>query len=773
MPVRPHLRPASTSDSSDSPARHRFFVAMLIRPQVLSSTLRRHSVGVALAPAPIDPATIRRRLIVACAGDKAMCARVAQAHNSPEELAATLDRLSAEELAEAYPAEEPGTSDATGGSDAEAEPATAASLIEALSNEDLPHAVPLVVELSPGVRAVVGGPNHGVVEILTRKGADGEPQEVAVQAASWIVWRPEVVVAQTADDAGRTEPIGEPSWGVEIVDRQGRRERITGLGSADSVDIPALAARVVGVDARTPVATKGRAQLRQCAEALGRDEREIRSVFATMGWAFVDGKATYLAPAGSVTADGARTDLVVGPPPSADDASLSDAEQCTGWPEMSSDDQVAEDAEVIEKVLAVVPGRHEVPVLALGAVFAAPLALAKRASGMVVGVPHAQKSWLLAVAQGFVSSVDVNNSGGQFSITLPQSSVAGASAATEWHRHSVTFADNYRLDDKDANRNATMRQMLEMLLDSSYSGGAGKKAQQTGGGRAMRKIRAIALVSAEAGAEATAMVERSCVARLNKGDVDDGALDHVIEVLDAGAGRRIYARYLSWLAARIDEKGLAAFSSENAEQVGKIYASYRNDRAGETTAVFAAGWYRFYEFAKELGFADSLPPWGSIRTALRTLVATNSGEHQQASVSERLGRAFIESLAAGSLHLTLPDGNRPIACVPNGWLMDHGGYSSHHEPGGRRIGIVDAGYEHILIGGMQAIKELARIAGLSGLSDDILRRGIDDWTGVRVSKPRHGFVANEAATHYRPGGWVVPISILDDDDNDNDNEEEL
>lgn len=629
----------------------------------------------------------------------------------------------------------------------------------------------------------VGGPNHGI-RLMRMERMEDEAGAVTFKPhftnlTTWVAWRSRVETTRVIDDHGVARDAGD--GGKVTVDLVRADSRMfsatfeaTRLTSLDRL-LAELDAGVAG-----PSLPKHDRFVLNALRQLGFDEQERASVYTSTGWTMDgDGRPVYLGgPQGGVSARGivSADEYRVGAGLGSEEGSLTPFQEAMGFdsiPETLADRRIA--AESIRAFLAITPKRPDVGVAVLGALFAAPLRLDRRAAVMLAAQPQSRKSVYASRLGAFFSLMEPT--GSDFSIDIDGASAASAASTALWHVDAVCMADDFRLDSSAA-ENAVKRGTLKLLAQGSYSGAGRQRATQQGGNRALPKRRDVTVITAEIpdGGLATLSrlvvvpIDRTTIAEYSPGGgpapVDDWVVDHAI----TGNARRAFADYLRWLAERAEAEGgakpLTWLRSEAGGIRQKLRQELRHARAGEVVAVLGTGWEMMRRWATERGFADLLPTAQQIRAALDQLIASSAAETAEANPGVLTVRALAELLQSGRLHLTASGGKEPtdVSLDRVGWRWDpnatqgDGGWRAVGEHGGY---VAIDGRVVITSAGMQAAR---RAAGLIELKMAQIAAGLEELVSAGTTPnakiPARLLGGDTAGAWYRPQGSVFDAAVF-------------
>ena len=682
-----------------------------------------------------------------CGGDARLAARVAVQHPTLEDLVEFLD---------AY---------GTPADVATASATISTSLTELLDGASL-SASSIPLELPDDLQVVIGGPDHGLWHLPPKADEDGGPSP-RVRVTDWVAWRPRSVEQLTAIDGAAVE-VAETLWDVEFIDARLRRQRIRGLTSTQSVAVSDLVARchqvVVSVPSRSP---SDRFRTRVMLDRLGAPDRVRDRTWTATGWAVIEGKATFLAPAGSVEAQGPTEGHVVGPPAGSTGINaLPAACRHFGFQKHDSGDDLASASSSVRGLIDVAPSRPELGLSLLGGLMAAPLRLKKRCAVVVTAEPGTGKTLSISAAQAFVSGVGVSNSSGDFPLAFSDGSVSdfGARTLAAWHQDAPLFADDFRLVDNDSMGNRMREKTVTALIQAAYGGGNDIKGTNVGGLRGSAASSPLLILTAESGILQRAIAQRCVEVRLAKGDIPQGE-NAGIDIFSerwgrTGLARHLYASYLSWLASRMDAVGIAEFTADTNRTARDLFQKLRGSRAGETVAVLLTGLHYFYLFAEEHGIVGSLPPRAEVVSITRNLADAQVRIHAEADPGERVIDRLIDLLANDSVHLVDHNLERPRLGRSRrspGWTCDdreHDRWSARNQ----RVGVVSSDSQFVVVTN-EGIRAVARSADMADLPPKTVKMALAAHM-VGLQATAGGFAPRNLGIPSRPRGVTLPIGLL-------------
>ena len=488
----------------------------------------------------------------------------------------------------------------------------------------------------------------------------------------------------------------------------------------------------------------------------------VVSEYGSTGWMKADsGSWVYLAPGGSVTAEGAVDAYVVGAPPGSDDGALTTAQRALGAPIVPQDRAgIRRAAESIPAYLAVTPN-NRAAFAVLGTVLAAPLALASRPATFIAGLPDSGKSKAAACGQAFLTG---DASGATFTGgSVLKASEKGSSVVAVWSRHAATFWDDYRVPKDDPSVAARMRAVVSTILQASYGGSdSGQKSTKTGGLLAVSQTDCAAVITGEALPEEEGIVSRTVGVALTAADV--AMLPRGTSPLDvfradfAGLAQQIYGVYLQALARRLNSaKTLAEFRRVNSARRGEMTPAA--GRSAEAASGIALGWHVLIDVAEEFEFADLLPSRGQVDAWTTELALSNAASVKASNPARQILKVLRDQVAAGAASITLVKGRPgPAEAERLGWrwvrvFPTDGVY----EPSRNIVGTLSADRAWVLVSA-NAVSDAKRRAGMDSLPAAQLDGGFQALV-MEGTKP--GDRSPRAAGFSQRRGYVIAAAEFD------------
>ena len=618
--------------------------------------------------------------------------------------------------------------------------------------------------LDNDVIVAINGPHHGIRIMVWKMDKEGKSYQKAVQVTNWVAWRREVESANSVDGAGDAYEVNA-TYLVEIIRADGRRKSRDGFTADTSVD-PNKVVNSIDFGVDLPLSTVNRSRVGTMLKQLGYEERTNVRAFGAAGWLRDDqraGKHVFLAPAGSITADGPAPEYTVTAPPGSQAGALTPAGVAMGYPEVPQSQQGIEAAAAaIPAFMAILPTRPEAAAALLGITFAAPLALSNRCTVFLTADPGYAKSKLMGVTQGFVSGIA---NGSEFTGgAILRDTVAAVQVKSSWGRHSLLCWDDFKHDGE-----SIVKPTLNLLaiLNAAHGTDSGSRGTATGGLMATKFATPAAIATGEGTPAGEGAVSRMVRIELGKTDVartPTGASPYdTFLTRFTGFANQLHGAYIQWLAHHLDEVGLPAFTREN-DDLKRAWMSTNSTRTSETVATLAVGWIRLLEFAEEFGVSDKFPAMDEIKVWLARLVTSNTDGLAAFNPAFQVINEVRDRIASGRAYVDTPDGRVPKSeqlARALGWQQrtfgSENGPIVEYVPGIFRAGVLSNDGLQVCITGA-AIQDVKRALDMRGIPADQLTRAAKHLV-VEGSAP--GNKTSEASFTSRPRGWVVSIEQLD------------
>ncbi len=651
-----------------------------------------------------------------CAGDAALAARIAAHFESdPEGLVDLLRDLkpTAEELAETFPRRvviedsfapsaasyapdmTPVADDVTPGSSVEVDQEIQDEINEALAEVDV--RVPTVKDAFAGtdfLKWQLPGDEDFFVQVGDGKTGLWEryfipdpsnPKlkiEKLKRVTDWIAWRSEALTPLRLTPDGKAMPAADARFSVQLINSHGTYTAHD-LSAKDSVDSAAVLDKL-NSGSSLPVTIVHKKHMDNILRTLGRhDAQNLMNKFTSTGILNDGGKHVYLAPAGSITAEGPTDRYSVDAPAGSEAGALRPAQAAFGFDRIAEGEELFKAAESVAAYLAITPERQDYGIAMLGALPASILPQGRYTSVAVNAKPFSGKSMVLSCLQAFVSSVGVD--GKSFSMTFSNKSTAiGAALISQWHNNSLGFYDDFRISgnaDEDKKRVAA----FEAVIQSSY-GADGRAAGNGPGLRGSATASTMSVITGEGAPAASgeAIHSRFLNVQMEMGDFaitprGGSPLDRFADDFAAtGEARAFFANFIRWIIRRIDDLGsIDAFRSEvNTRKKG--WESDTAGRAAEAASTLAVGWMYMHDWAAENGITSYLPSMETVSTTLLALAVDNAETTAAIAPGKRILERIAEMIAGKDGYVTdhksgVPTGNE----VALGWELGYQGEWNH------------------------------------------------------------------------------------------------
>jgi hypothetical protein len=502
--------------------------------------------------------------------------------------------------------------------------------------------------------------------------------------------------------------------------------------------------------------------------ATGRhDGMTLLQEFHRLGWMrdADTGRHVFLAPAGSVTADGPTIDFVVGAPVGSQAGAGTTAAMAIGYPDIpQSDEGIRDAAKAIRAFYDVLPNRPDVVSAILGAIFASPLALSRRCTVFITAGVGVGKTNVAACGQAFVNG---DTSAKTFTGgPIANDSVVAAGVKTDWARNTVSFWDDFAMG-SDPKVNDRVNQITSEIIKLSYGQDGASGGTADGGLRASRKADSIAIITGEATPAGAGLTSRLVHIKLEAKDVALSPMgaspyDQFMREF-APSARQLHGAYIQWLASRVDQAGLVAFTRAN-DEAKRLWGKDGAGRTSETVAVLGVGMAMFREFAKARGFEDMLPTVDDVDGGLMSLIAGNEVAVADSNPAAVLISRVRDAIAAkaGYVDSRSPQKlsnrvRRRLGRVERAGYTAEGARTTNFEPGFLRVGYISVDRRHVVILN-EALTKIAKSTGLGGVPQGQLKLAA---AGLVVAGTEPGERPPRQLFPGRHRGWVVDANLLD------------
>ena len=614
------------------------------------------------------------------------------------------------------------------------------------------------IDLDGGLRVTIDGPETR----LARKVKTESGQYAYVPVAPYVIWKRSKTSHYSVTETGDPVLVSPPTYEVEIRTAFGMRRSQQGF-TAEQAHSPREVLDRLDPGVGLPIDAADVKRISNMIRQLGNGQGTAEySEFHMLGWMRDEDAWVFLMPAGSIDAKGIRLDYTVGAPAGSDVGALQPAIRQAGFDRIPTD--LRSIGSAINAFLAIAPGRRDVLVALLGALFAAPLALSRRTTVLIAGKPGTAKSLLASAVQAFFSAVGID--GASFAMTLGRGTTRVATEVmTGYMRHGLAVFDDFRFvgvprDDQ------MMLSSVTAIVQGVYGADGAGRGTRDGGLRAAHGADCVAVITSETVPTQEAIVSRVVPFELSPGEVvieprGEAPIDKFKRSWgDTGAARSLYAAYIQWLAIKIEKAGgLTAFRLAVDERK-KSWTSTAVGRAAETTSTLAVGWQMFRQFAADSGIEDLIPDAQEIdqlldsiaTSASQTVAEVNHGRRIIETARDMIngGTGYVQSSTRGPLEHFEKE---------TGWdwvgNSEYGGWNTGHK---LLVGILSSDCRHIVLPN-EAVRTIQRDLGLAGLNNDQIRRSFEDLV-VPGSTPG-GQASTTLKIQSRPRGYVLPVSVFD------------
>lgn len=765
-----------------------------------------------------------------CGGDAALAARIAaEFEDDVEGLVELLTtHPSAEELEEMFPRTviiedsfapvaapdlTPVTDDITPGSTVDVDQEIQDEINEALADVEIrmptikdafagTHEFEMTLPGSDNLSIRVLPGKIGLWERYMVKDATGKDVERFTRVTDWVAWRSEAVTPLRLTPEGKVMPAADPRFTVQLINDYGVFETHD-MSAKDSVDSAAVLDKL-NSGSILPVAVVHKKHMDNALRTLGRhDAQVLLDKFTSTGILNDAGKHVYLAPAGSISAEGITTHYKVDAPKSSEEGALRPSQAAFGFDRIAEGEELFKAAEAVQGYLNITPGRTDYGITTFGALPASVLPQSRYISVAVFAKPTSGKSWSLSSLQSFFSGVGVD--GRSFSMTFSnKTTVFGAGLIAGWHVNSLGCYDDFRvsgISKEDDNRVGA----FESIIQSSYGADGRAAGNGDGGLRGTSTASTMSVITGEGAPASSGEAIHSRYLKIDMGFGDfaitpkgSSPLDHFIERFAiTGEARAFFASYIQWVMRQIDAAGSIAAFRAAVDKRKKGWESNTAGRAAEGASTVAVGWMYMHDWAAEYGITRFLPSMETISKALLAVAMNNAETTADIAPGRRILSKLSEMIVGGDGYVESHDLGRPAGNERLlGWEAT--GFQGEYAHGVRTlIGHLseDRKWIHVT---SSALGKVKTAVGLSGLGkqqtivamESIVRPGTNGGdrasTNLGLAKLARGYTisvedleldlvpvpelpARPAATMKReaPGSSVPAASApVDDDDFD-------
>lgn len=583
---------------------------------------------------------------------------------------------------------------------------------------------------------------------------DGEIKDRFVQLTDWLPVTQGVHRRVRLDNSGHLSQVAaQTSYDLAVVDQSGHLWAANRVAH-DKGDSPRVLLQLTAAPCLLPVSRTEVGHLENVLRVT-RKTAEVSLEWESRGWAWVSDHWAFVAPGGSVTADGPGPKCAVVGPGAGDLDGLNSHQRAVGWPEAPAlNDLTEKDFTPLKDFLALLPGRQDLTTAIVGALFAAPLAMPRRTTLVVHGKHGGGKSVLLRCAKAFTSPLrdDV------FDLSVRTVSPARATQGLAMARDCAVFCDDFRQSEDNQAENLRMAAVFDAISTLGYGAQAAERATADGSMRATPSARTLPIVTAETLPTNASVVDRLAIcAPVGPDDIPRGPGNKIDpwQQTHFPAARRLFGGYVRWLATGLDAAGEDALDKLAQAADGhrmRIYQATGNDRAAEAVAVLEVGWLFLRKFARKAGLEECLPDKAFVAAQLDRVRAATRGQHTDGDTPAQLLAAIRGALESGQAYLTDASGDSaPTDPGRWGWVPDGRG---DMRPAGRPIGRLCLGGKHILVsdGGAQYVAAQSRLRGLAA---EQVRAAMASIAGAPSARAPRQLVPSQAR------GWLVPADVCD------------
>lgn len=545
------------------------------------------------------------------------------------------------------------------------------------SRDEIDDDNPETIDLDGPYHLEISRSRVALIRMVSKPTKEDPSAVVPRLVADYVMWYPEVTDRATVGRDGKITRTRNSLFYPEVI-RGARRYTlafpVTDLKSVYS--LPSLIPLFHRAGLKLPLDGMDRAVMGNLLSNLGVDDESRYSGIEpeAMGWGKVDGRWTYMAPAGSVDTEGIVDVRVSAPGAEGEEDALPEALGRIGFNRVAEDEELVEDADAIAAFIATCRDEHPLPYLLLGTLFAAPLPQPEQTTVNVVGGTGSGKSHVAKTLMLFLSSSLDPTADLTGKPTLP-----GLQGRAVWSRHAPCLWDDYRVS--DAREDPDLRKNANSLIQMHQSGVDAAKSNKERGVARSRLVRSWGiLTSEETLGGGSGILNRTLVTKVTEGDINltpmgDAPLDHFRRDFGAqtGRARAFYAAYLRWLAEQITDAGsLSAFEAEVTRLRNRTVEKLHTSRTTASAAKLLVGWTFLREFARENGFEGKLPDTHTVERMI--LAGANEADEAAVEANEmvRILERVREKVASGAAHVAAEDNGAPSDWDYLGWRQEVG-----------------------------------------------------------------------------------------------------
>lgn len=482
-------------------------------------------------------------------------------------------------------------------------------------------------------------------------------------------------------------------------------------------------------------------------------------IYAHTGFRHIDGQWTYLHSGGGITATGPVSDIRT------DMARLAD-----GGYDFPS---IAEDPAAIRETMNLILGaaRSHVSTPLFSAMWLAPLAhvLPPTCVILAVGLTGTGKTEMCAlVQQGFGPTMTPKKLPGSWYDT-----VNSIEAKTFLTKDAIILIDDFvprGTREEMARASGNFARILQTVGNH-----AGKGRQRPDGSlRPEFRPRGLVLSTGEDLVNASSAIARALVVDVTRGDVQfGGGLDKAQMAAADGLFAGAVARYIQWLAARLDSQG----ERDLRNRIATRFRLYRQSmsqhirrtshlRTPENLAYLATGLSFFLEFAQEIGALDAAAAEAKWREWWMTLVKLGEAQGSNLTSSDPIKRfyqALRSAMTSGQAHIADRDGH-----MPNIQRDDFNELTLGWQNGFRTgdcIGWIDLATEDVYIDPETAMKVVSKMTSepFQWTKTTLGKRLNEKGLLAQIDKNRGTLTVQRKVAGSKRDVWYMNISTLLDD----------
>lgn len=527
----------------------------------------------------------------------------------------------------------------------------------------------------------------------------------------FLPWYPEVANRATVGRDGKITETKTALFRPEVIRRDRTYRLPYPLTDLKTVyQMSALAPMFHRAGLQLPLDPTDRTVLGNLLSSLGVDDgsRESGIEVEAMGWGEIDGAWTYMAPSGSVTAEGIVNVRVSAPGSEGEEDALPEVLGEIGFDRTLEGRELRKAADAIGSFIGICRDDHPMPYLLLGTLFTAPLPQPEQTTLNVVGdsdigKSHAAKSLMMFLSTSLDATADLTG----------KPSLSGLQGRAVWSRHGICLWDDFRVD--DARDDPELQKNTTALIQAHQSGVDAAKSNKDRGIAKSRLVRSWGILTSEQVVGGGAgIANRMLITQVVEGDVliepmGDAPLDHFRKRYGrTGMARAFFASYLQWLAGKIaDAGGLRSFEHEVKARRDATVKKLKTTRTTASAAKLLVGWDYVREFATEHGFEDKLPDEHTIAAMILRGANEATEAAGEANAMVRILQRAADKLASGRGYVAAEDNGAPRDWDYLGWRKEEGFEPRPAGAGAMQIGKVGTDDQWICLNS-DALKQVAK-----------------------------------------------------------------